>query len=162
LASRQQTLAAAQEDALLGNVGQFRGFSGVGIGTRLCDAVQLVLRHIEERVGHAERPEDPLLQERVCTLTGNDLHQCEQHVDRAAIFPARARLEHQRQLAQFFHHLLVRHPRGQRPAVGACELDADPRLRHGLLGRRCSRPVSDAGGMAQQILDGDLAVGGNR
>ena len=39
------------------------------------------------------------------------------HVDGVAVFPAGARLKHQRQLTELLHKLLVRHPRRERLSV---------------------------------------------
>ena len=97
---------------------EFRG-RAAGIGERRLtrlgvllvashQTVDLLGRHPEIGVVHAERAKDAFTEEFVERLAGNDFHERAEHVDGVAVTPLRARREGKRQLADLAGHVLQR------------------------------------------------------
>ena len=105
----------------------------------------LVERYVERRVRHSQRREYTLLQELSQRHARQDLHQSTHHISRAAVLPLRARLMHQRQLAQAGHLIGI----ALVTAVDSCGVV------HLVDRPAAAELVRQARGMAQQILNGD-------
>ena len=100
--------------------------------------------HVEPGINHAERIEDPLLEELVERLAREDLDEIALNVDRDAVVPAGARLMPKRHRTELVDHVLERllpgenAPRGIQAVCRAWSTDAvrqPGRMRHQLSGR---------------------------
>ena len=118
------------------------------VGERLGDTpLARLVGHVERRVLHAERVEDPLLLELVERLLRDDLHDAAEHVGRVAVVPHRARVIGERQLDEPLHELGVRR-------IAVEQLRLEVLLLHQ---RAAEDAVRHPGGVAQEVLDGHLS-----
>ena len=121
------------------------------IGIRGGEARDLIGRQEEVGVLHPQRFENALLQEPVERHSGDSFHQVTQHIIRQAVFPLVARLKQQRKRRQLLDRIACRSFLLEEPCADS----------HGVV--RLAQPripgIGKAGGVRQQIEDGDGALG---
>ena len=115
------------------------------VGERLGEPAGVLRAGVKRGLGHLQRRQDAFGQERAERLAGDDFDEAAEDVGGAAVVPLGARLADQRQA------------RDQRGMLGVADLAAaQPRLLIELLHQAVAGVfVSDAGSVAQQILDRD-------
>ena len=107
------------------------------------EAVDLLRRAEEAGVDHAQRLEQPRMQELAEALPRQLLHQVAHHIDRHRVVPPGARRELQWQLAQLLHHRL-------QPARGLEVVDLQLAI-GGVDAGAHHEAVGEAGGVGDQI-----------
>ena len=121
----------------------------VGAGVIGDEPALILFRHDEAGIDHAERIENPRLDEFVKALAADDLDQPRHDVGGERIFPGRAGMIDQRQAGQHVHHV------GQR-RHGIVHAALVEGLEDG--GARIEKAVAQPGAVAQELADGDRAL----
>ena len=102
---RDQPAAAGFHRRLFQHVEELHFVAGPGIGReRLGEAAGVFLAGMERGLGHLQRRQDALGQERAQRLAGDDLDDAAENVGGAAVIPFRAGLAHQRQARDHAPH----------------------------------------------------------
>ena len=113
------------------------------------EAAELVGGHEEVRVHHAERRQHALAQEALEALPGDDGHQMAEHVSGDAVVPLRTGLRQQRQRRRLLDNLAQR-------CLRRLEIDAGLPIQR-VHRRLVHEPIGQAGGVRQQVAEGDVA-----
>ena len=108
--------------------------------------------HVETRVLHAERIQQPLLLELIERFSGDHLDHPTEDIDRMAVVPGRARLVGERQFGEAFGEIGIVDVTGKQASVDIGLLDQS----------LAEETVGEAGGVAHQVLDGDRALDRDR